>query len=478
MRIQEHFLDDVVSALPCASDAHDPMSIRQVKSEQDVAIHGIVRTTSAHWDGCGGRTDLHDMLAALWAVVLRANGVASSRLVDVEGFVGSPELSARWLIFDQPSGSIFPKETHNRDYERLLAHTAWAFHRISDAIRMEPPSSREPSWQDDEPPSWVSSIRALMDIGSEELYVTRKNPNWRYYTANDNALSVVELEPDAALELRLAFMGYDPKSIRIGGNHVLRAANLVNAVSSKLLRRGSQLMKCVEGSDGLPWRGIASGLGDKATIAIPLETHCAFLGSRTVVVLRQDCSYRKYLRIRDDWRDKSTLTSEFLNFDASYTWSDPIDPSRLEELVKAVLEGEPGFEWIRLTGHTFEGDAGRDMIANWITPPGHGQSVIDREDDRAVHSRKLVVEVKARRGAVGKSDVRDVRDTLERHRAEGFFLAAVPRLSSSLIRYLETLPEQGYWVDWWSRVEIEERLRRRPHIATRFNDVVRLKDRV
>ena len=478
LTIQEHPLDDFVATLPCASKDHYPMSIRRKELERGVAIYGIVRTTSRYLDGCGGRTDLHDILAALWAVVLRANGVASSRLIDFEGFAGSPELSARWLIFDQPSGGVFQKETHKRDLEHLLAHTAWAFHLVSEAINMEPASSREPSWQDDEPPSWVPPIRALMDIKSEELWVTRKNPNWRYYTANNNALSVVELEPDAALALRLSFVGYDPKSIRIGGNHVLLAANMINAVSTRLLRRGIQLMKCVEGKDGLPWRGLGSQLGDSATIAIPLETHCAFLGSRTIVVLKQDCSRRRYLKIRDDWEHKGALISEFLNFDASYTWSDPIDASRFEELVMAILKEEPGFDWIRLSGHTFEGDEGRDMIAKWMTPPGQGQYVKDSKGERAVHSRTLVVQVKTRRGTVGKSDVRDVRDTLERHRAKGFFLAAMPRLSSSLIGYLETLPEQGYWVDWWSRVEIEDRLRRRPYIAARFRDVVRIKDQL
>ena len=453
------------------------MSIWQMKSGDDVAVYGSVRTTSAIWDGCGGRTDLHDVLAALWAVVLRANGVASSRLVDDEGFAGSPELYARYLIFDQPSGGIYGKKVYDREYKRLLAHTAWAFHGISDVVGMEPPSSREPSWRENEPPSWVPSVRALMDIGSEELYVTRQNPNWRYYTANDNALSVVELEPEAALALRLLFTGYDPKAMKIGGNYVLRAANLVNVVSSKLLRRGSEVVKCVEKQDSLPWKGLASRLEDRATIAIPLETHCAFLGNRTIVVLRQNCGYRKYLKIREDWKNKSAAASEFLNLDASYAWSDPVDASRLEELLRAVLEEEPGFEWTRLAGHTFEGDEGRDMLANWITPPGQGRPVAGREGDQPLHLRKLVVQVKARRGrSVGKSDVPDVRDTLERHGADGFFLAAVPGPSGTLIRFLETLPGQGYWVDWWSRVEIEERLRRRPHIAARFSDVVQLEN--
>ena len=480
-------LDGFVSTLRCASEDHYPMSIRREESEEGVAIYGIVHTVSGEVDGCGGRTDLHDMLAALWAVVLRANGVASSRLVDVEGFVGSPELSARWLIFEQPSGGVFPKDTQDRDYKRLLAHTAWAFHGISEAIRMERPNVRKPSWQEDNPPSWVPSIRALMGMKSDELYVTRENPNWQYYTANKNALSVIKLEPERALALRLAMVGYKPKTIRIGRNHILRVGRLVNAVSSGLLSQGNRLLKCVEGHDGLPWRGLATNGDDGAVLAIPLETHCAFLGSRTVVVLRRDCSYRRFLRVRDSWKRQSSVTSRFLNLDGNYTssepievpsdvnytWSEPSDASRLEELVKALLQEEPGFEWVRLSGHTFEGDSGRDMIANWVTAPGQGQSVTHEQSGRAWRLRKLVVQVKARRRTVGKSDVRDVRDTLERHQSDGFFLAAVPRLSTGLIAYLETLREQGYWVDWWSRVEIEDRLRGSPNVASRFGDVVR-----
>ena len=122
MANENGILDDFVSTLACASEDHYPMSIRREESEHGVAIYGIVRTVSGDLDGCGGRTDLHDMLAALWAVVLRANGVASSRLVDVEGWGGSPELSARWLIFDQPSEEC-SRKTHTMGTTSGSSHT-------------------------------------------------------------------------------------------------------------------------------------------------------------------------------------------------------------------------------------------------------------------------------------------------------------------------------------------------------------------
>jgi hypothetical protein len=97
--MHRHPVEELAFALPCALQNHYPLSVRVDASSTDVAMHGVVRTTSTSWDGCGGRTDLHDVLSATWAAVLRANGVASSRLVGVEGMCGPPELYARLLFF-------------------------------------------------------------------------------------------------------------------------------------------------------------------------------------------------------------------------------------------------------------------------------------------------------------------------------------------------------------------------------------------
>ena len=227
MATRKDTVEDVVRALPCALKAHYPLSISRVESDGGVAIYGSVRTTSDHWDGCGGRTDLHEVLAALWAAILRTNGVASSRLIDMEGMCGSPEVYQRWLVFDQPFGGVFQRRVHERHWKQLLAHTAWAYHAIADAIGMKPPSVRQPSWHEDAEPSWLGALRALVEVKGEELWVSRENPDWQYYTAGENAVSVVELRPGAALRLRASVGQYNPTVVRIGENEVLRAGDMV-----------------------------------------------------------------------------------------------------------------------------------------------------------------------------------------------------------------------------------------------------------
>ena len=63
-------------------------------------------------------------------------------------------------------------------------------------------------------------------------------------------------------------------------------------------------------------------------------------------------------------------------------------------------------------------------------------------------------------------------------------LAAAPKLDKLAagdhaegMSYLETLPRQGYWVDWWGRQQIEDRLRRLPHVTARFGDLVKLQSK-
>lgn len=308
------------------------------------------------------------------------------------------------------------------------------------------------------------------------MWVSRENPDWRYYTAKKNAFSVTELAPNAARLLRLAFPFYDPVATLINDRHVVRAADLFNSVPDSLLRRGIKLVRTVEQDESPPWRGLGSKPEDDTILAIPLETHCVFLGGRTIVVLRGACGYSEYLKQREEWSQRSEVEAELFNFSTTCAWAGRINPARFEELVYAVLDGEPGFEWIRAAGTTSDRDQGRDFMARWLTPPHVGERVDESEAQSPFRTREIVVQVKTRSRTVGKSDVRDVRDTLERCDASGFFLVAFPTVSNDLMNYLESLRRQGYWVDWWCKQQIEDRIRRRPYIAARFHDLLRLKN--
>ena len=59
---------------------------------------------------------------------------------------------------------------------------------------------------------------------------------------------------------------------------------------------------------------------------------------------------------------------------------------------------------------------------------------------------------------IGKGKVLDIRDTVETHDSQGFFLAVNTQVSAPLTEKLESLKSKGLWVSWWNRDDIEMRL--------------------
>ena len=71
-----------------------------------------------------------------------------------------------------------------------------------------------------------------------------------------------------------------------------------------------------------------------------------------------------------------------------------------------------------------------------------------------------------------------MRDTVETHNSQGFFLAVNTQISSALTEKLESLPSQGIWTSWWNRDDIEMRLSKNQDLIPMFPNVLTSKDQV
>lgn len=205
---------------------------------------------------------------------------------------------------------------------------------------------------------------------------------------------------------------------------------------------------------------------------IPLESHCVFIGKRALVAIAAPCGKREFNGLRQRWSKQTAEVAALFRADVSWEWNSPVNPARLERLVEALLSEEPGLQWVKPTGSSFDRDQGRDLVVSWLTPPGLNQMLTEEQSRMPAVPRKIVVQVKARKRSVAKSDVQDVRDMLDRHQADGILLVADPVWSNDLYNYLETLAARGYWICLWGRPDLEERLRRHPFIASQFSDMV------
>lgn len=464
-------VDQFVSAQPCAREPHWPFAVRAAEGKGGVILHGSVRIESFEgWDGAGGRTDLHDILGLAWAAALRASGAASSEVwIDV-GWGGSPEVGSRFMFFNQPYSSALAKPDADIALERLLAHTAWVAHGLLDAFRMG--GNRAPEWTDAKPPSWVPKLADLVDDVEAGIWITRKNPDWEYFVDKRNAISIVKIGPKSRPILNHLFDFYRPRAVTTGGQHIISTAGLVNCVSEATAMLATEIFRRVEGRGAAKWAGPASLPRENAILTLPLESHCVFVGARTIVAFAEPSGILEFDQARQSWDRRTADEAAIFNIGVQWRWADKLDPARFEELVEALLTEEPGLQWVRAAGPAYERDQGRDLVAAWLTPPAMGQRLTGAQAADPVETRKILVQVKVRSKTVGKSDVRDVRDTLERHDANGFLLVTHPAWSNDLFNYLESLASKGLWVNLWGPLQLEERLRRRPAVARRFADLV------
>jgi len=71
--------------------------------------------------------------------------------------------------------------------------------------------------------------------------------------------------------------------------------------------------------------------------------------------------------------------------------------------------------------------------------------------------------------------VADIRDTIEAHNANGYFLATSSYLTIDLTGHLERMRnEKKYYVDWWTKTEIGERLRKYPHVSNIYRGILKM----
>lgn len=459
-------IDREAFSLECASEPHYPFKIHGGSDQQAFIMFGSVRTSSWDgWDGGGGRTDLHDMFGLMWAGALRASGVASASVFASEGWAGPPEIESRTLFFEQPYLFAMSEEQFRAANSKITAHTARAAHLIYAAFGFEPADQRSPQWEENAQPAWLDKLdKQIKKIGSG-IWVTRSNPDWEYFISSDTRISIAKFAERAIGPVRELLRPYKPEVVEFGDNLAFSAGGLVNRVSKEVARKGEHLINLVEDRPG--------AAPEKRTVVIlPLESHCLFLGARTIVAIETPCGFREFQQAREQWREVTRKQAKIFNIGVEWEWHAKPDPAKFEALVRELLNEETGLHWVRAAGPTFDRDQGRDLVAMWLTPPGLGQKLTAQQAESPVISRKILVQVKTRKKTVGKADIADVRDTLERHGADGILVVVSPGWSNDLYNYCERLAEKGVWVDLWGRSELEQRLARAPHVAKRFSGIV------
>ncbi|HEX8211774.1 MAG TPA: restriction endonuclease [Longimicrobium sp.] len=419
------------------------------------------------------RTDLHDGLSTLFAVFLRIrNGISCALWDEVHPITGiDTELYSRYITLGQPDGFSLPADESGAGVIKdalsslpafarwFITHTDW-LPALSERAEEE---ATGPTPVDE----WASQILGALPKESAKLesqWMHRVNPPWRHFRSVRPSVTVLRV-PGLAECTRNALTAKQRWTTLQGPSQTFFLSELSShAVGHKDVRNLHRVMRACEPTTR-----------PSEVLLVPLENRLVAVGRHHFVTLLCESGRKRFererARIRETYRE--TITSLYPA--QHFRWSESIDDERFELLIMELVRREPSVLWVRKVGSSKDRDGGRDLLATWTTPPLPGEAL--SLDETPSRERRVIVQCKAYRRPVDKSRVRDIRDLLEHHDANGYLLAVSSTITSGLFDHLDHLRRRGrFWIDWWTRTEIEEKLQAHPDIIGWFSDVVRVVD--
>lgn len=441
-------------------------------ASKTLSVYISVRTTS--WDFEGERTDVHDIWSITLAVFLRhLTPHISSAIIDViNPAVDVPytEIYARLIVPVQSLGPIVKTNAagvkalrHILSTMTLCGRFLARFTRWLDPKR----TKRIPAidYRSQAITVWARTVsRALPSKIADAQFNGRINPCWLFYRSMRPRISVFENMPFVVGLRKRLENGKDTHNLTLRRGEVLVSGTTTNIVSKRVQQSAMRILTQLPGEKA-----------ETRPVFVPLENYCVVLGEHHILSINADCGREMFERAREEIRGRHEREAAVLFRPAQVTLNSKINPALFELLVLDLLNRDSNVTWARKIGHTNQPEGGRDIIAEWNAPLSGASHVLIGEPPLVRHT--VICQCKASATAVGKSDVRDIRDLMDHHNANGFFLATSSYLTVALIDVLLKLRSSGrYWAEWWDNTEIEKRLLQHPDLVRKFSSLVTIRD--
>ena len=447
---------------------HTPVMFR-LEYKKDVGqifLFPWVRTPP--WDYDGERTDIHDIAAISFAATVTAGLDIPTAHGYEAGYCGRMEMDTVFVGLEQSqAGGYRDDDSGIFDIARIISASFFSWKALAkceyDKHRLKEktdPTDTGYSWDDATP--WASTIARCLNLTDEfanATYSRRKCPSWTYYHDWKKRTVVVQSE---ALAKHVGELTSKRQSRTIDGidGQLVVAGNCRNFVPFQAIKRATRLLRALE--DG-------KSLAPPSFIC--LENRVLIGGGSHLIAIYCNSGRAAFDFHREQVRPRFEAEAELLFPATEFQWANEIPDDQFESLVCELLALENGVVRVRRSGVTRERDGGRDLIADWIVPT-ISQDVKVYASELSREPQAVVVQCKTSSKTVGKGKVQDIRDTVESHLATGYFLAVSSQISGPLISHLESLKRNKLFVEWWTRLEIEARLRKHPDVAARYEKIV------
>jgi hypothetical protein len=433
--------------------------VARFHENDQLSLYGRVRI----YNLAGCRTDLHDWVGGIWAACLRFFGVASAWVIDELGFLNDDEISGRFLVFEQPGRGAFSLKSDKGEILRLFGGTAFAAEAITKIWRSSEVTENDEFDYDTKllSPAMVGAFSRKV-ANPRDIYGTRSG-SIGYWRRCRNDISFTDFSKCPAWpkiwELFASPMeGAAGESV---GAHLVRSGKIRNAFPKREMRTVTRLHRIITSNRNGPIR------------FVPCDSHLFAITPTGLYSKRVNCGADSYAREFEELRRQHFGNAAFLNQDLQFEWLESCPPSRFEMFVRELLSRHPDVRRVTKRGHCNEPDAGADLIAEVL--PSFVKKMDSKTEGNPDQTFRIIVQCKVSKNNVGKSSVRDVHDTVDRHGGVGFLLVVVPGITSTLMDYMESVRARGqFWIECWARPQLEALLRTDPSVAPSYGDIVKV----
>jgi hypothetical protein len=433
-------------------------------------IYLLCKTSSWHFEG--DRTDLHDIISLSFAAFLRLFKIdCSVHVVNYINDFGKPdvEVDSVYLKVVQSSNSIIIGEdrlTTLNNIEFFLQNLLIFESLFWNSVGCSCEECRKKSGLTD---FYDFNIQKRKKERIEEAILSsdkvnfcqRILPQWIYYRDFKRLITVIESQHLVTLFKKLLkYNNGHLKKIKGINGELFLSNNIKNYISNYSIKSATETLKKLE------------NINSSQVEFIPFENCFLAIGNKYIIIKEAKCGFNQFRIEKEKIRKRHLIESTVLFPPSKFQWAYKVNDGRFEDLVKELLERDKFTSWIRKSGATRERDNGRDFLAEIIEITNVSFNGIGEPSIQS-SLRKVVIQCKAYSKSVNKSDVPDIRDTIDFHKANGFFLVVLKNITNPLISYLENLKEQhGYYINWWTKDEIEIALQHHEDVLKKYADIV------
>ena len=445
---------------------HDFMSwtIRLIKEDTFYYPIFYFRTHFA----LGERTDLHEIIPMVVALVFRAIGDFSFRFLGEHNEWSGieDELYGTYIFPTQPlSERIRSSSKEDLDeFVGMLKGLVIVQNNLIDFLDITDGEEETYDWEGNEISGWVTRIKDVLgeDIGCK--YNERGNPTWYYFRSFSTGVSVVKSKTLPRMITQLYKKNEDKHKFLEGvTGHLYLTDKIKNCVDSERYNLATSLINRLEGPSEL--------------LVLPNENISFILGEQHVVAISNVGGISAFLDEKEKIKARNAQENIILFADKRMKWTikTKSDSSLFEDLVLELLVREPYIHSAKKVAPTNQGDNGRDIICEYNT--AYNNLRVGKQQS-SLEIGQLIVQCKtniegSKKKSIGKSDV-DVADTIYDYKPDAYLLVVNSQVTRDLTEYFEKIRNRDdlHWIDWWNSFDIEERLRINPDIMSRYKSII------